>query len=250
MTLMDHAVAFEGPVWVPSIKSTGNIQVDGTLVINGSIDENTPAFTKFVAAAGVAVKDNLTNELFAGFSDIIFNKIKEEGLDLDRITQGGKDIVKGNQLGYHIIDTNIQRLGMVRDFQTIGENLLSNTLYVTDGRVGVNTLDPSSALSIWDEEVEINISKRGQDIGYIRTPRYQTLVLGANNKNNLTLNVDGGVDVDSITVGKVFMTSAASIPNDAGESGQIVWNEVPAPGSAIGWVCLGGTRWAKFGIIE
>ena len=250
MTLMDHAPAFEGPIWAPEIKIKGDAIVAGKLSITGEIDEATPAFAKFVNAASLAVKSKLDAELFASYSDIVFNRIRTEGLELDRITQGGREIVKGNQLGYHIVDTNIQRVGLVRDLQTQGEAYLSETLYTTKGRVGVNTMDPSSVLSIWDEEVEINFGKRGQDTGVINTPRYQTLILGANGKNNLTLNPDGSVEVDTIIVGTVIMTSATTIPNYSGITGQIVWNQAPAPGSAIGWVCLGATRWAKFGTVE
>jgi hypothetical protein len=249
MTLMDKATAFEGPVWAPEIKVKGDVSIAGKLTV-GEIDTTTPAFTQFIEAASLAVKTKLDTDLFTSFSDIIFNKIRTEGLELDRITQGGKDVVKGNQLGYHIVDTNIQRVGMIKDLQTQGEAYLSSTLYTTKGRVGVNTMDPSAVLSVWDEEVEISFGKRGQDTGIINTPRYQTLVLGANGKDNLTLNPDGSVEVDMLTIGTVIMTSAVSIPNYSGITGQIVWNQAPAPGSAIGWVCLGATRWAKFGTVE
>ena len=249
MTLMDQATAFEGPVWAPEIKVKGDVSIAGRLSV-GEIDTTTPAFTQFIEASSIAVKSKLDTDLFTSFSNIIFDKIKTEGLELDRITQGGREVVKGNQLGYHIVDTNIQRVGMIRDLQTQGEAYLSSTLYTTDGRVGVNTMDPSAVLSIWDEEVEINIGKRSQDTGIINTPRYQTLVLGANGNNNLTLNPDGSVEVDTLTIGTVIMTSATTIPNYSGITGQIVWNQAPAPGSAIGWVCLGGHLWAKFGTIE
>jgi hypothetical protein len=46
------------------------------------------------------------------------------------------------------------------------------------------------------------------------------------------------------------MSSATAIPNYNAITGTLVWNESPGSGSAVGWVCLGGTRWAKFGIIE
>jgi hypothetical protein len=248
MTLMDHATAFEGPVWAPEIKVKGDVSIAGKLTV-GEIDTTTPAFTQFIEAASLAVKTKLDTELFTSFSDIIFNKIRTEGLELDRITQGGKEIVKGNQLGYHIVDTNIQRVGMIKDLQTQGEAYLSSTLYTTKGRVGVNTMDPSSVLSVWDEEVEISFGKRGQDTGTINTPRYQTLVIGANGKDNLTLNPDGSVEVDRISIGSVLMSSAVTIPNYSGITGQIVWNQTPIPGSAIGWVCLGATLWAKFGTV-
>lgn len=249
MTLMDHATAFEGPVWAPEVKVKGNVTIAGKLTV-GEIDQTTPAFAQFIEAASVAVRDKLDTDLFTSFSDIIFNKIRTEGIELDKITQGGREIVKGNQLGYHIVDTNIQRLGMVNDLQTQGEAYLSSTLYTTKGRVGVNTMDPSAVLSVWDEEVEINLGKRSQDTAIINTPRYQTLVLGANGNNNLTLNPDGTVEVDTISIGSVLMSSAVTIPNYSGITGHIVWNQAPAPGSAIGWVCLGGHLWAKFGTIE
>jgi hypothetical protein len=249
MTLMDKATAFEGPVWAPEIKVKGDVSIAGKLSV-GELDETTPAFTQFIEAASVVVKNKLDTELFTSFSDIIFDKIRTQGLELDRITQGGKDVVKGNQLGYHIVDTNIQRVGMIRDLQTQGEAYLSSTLYTTKGRVGVNTMDPNSVLSVWDEEVEISVGKRSQDTGTINTPRYQTLVLGANGNNNLTLTPDGSVEVDSISIGSVLMSSAITIPNYSGITGQIVWNQAPAPGSAIGWVCLGGHLWAKFGTVE
>ena len=249
MTLMDKATAFEGPVWAPEIKVKGDVSIAGKLSV-GELDETTPAFTQFIEAASVVVKNKLDTELFTSFSDIIFDKIRTQGLELDRITQGGREIIKGNQLGYHIVDTNIQRVGMIRDLQTQGEAYLSSTLYTTKGRVGVNTMDPNSVLSVWDEEVEISVGKRSQDTGTINTPRYQTLVLGANGNNNLTLTPDGSVEVDSISIGSVLMSSAITIPNYSGITGQIVWNQAPAPGSAIGWVCLGGHLWAKFGTVE
>jgi hypothetical protein len=250
LTLMDHASAFEGPVYAPELNVKGNVTVDGTLVINGDMDPKTPAFIRLVDRASDAVKNKLDGDFFTGYSDILFDRIRKDGVDLDAITQGGKEIVKGNQLGYHITDTNIRRLGLVNDLQTSGETLLVDTLYATKGRIGINTIDPSAVLSIWDEEVEINISKRGQETGYISTPRHQKLVLGANGKENLKLNVDGSVQVDTLVLGTIQMTSAPNVPNYPGSAGQIVWNSAPGHGSAVGWVCLGSTLWAKIGTID
>ena len=249
VTIMDKATAFEGPVWAPSLLIKGNAVIEGQLTM-ADINTDTPAFDTIIKHSAAAVSANLDTALFTKFSDIIFDRIQTEGLVLDKITQNGREIVDGNKLGYHIVDTNIQRLGMVRDLQTSGEAYISQTLYATQGRVGVNTMDPSSALSIWDEEVEITIAKHSQETAHISTPRHQTLVLGANGNKNLILNPDGTVEVESITIGTVIMTSATTIPNYSGITGQIVWNQAPAPGSAIGWVCLGGHLWAKFGTIE
>lgn len=250
MTIMDHGVAFETSLFAPAVNVKGTLVVDGDLIVNGDIPSDNLVFRKLVTLAETQVKQNLNQEFFQGFANTVFNRIQSEGLDLNKITQGGREIVKDNQLGYHIVDTNIQRLGMVRDFQTTGENLLSDTLYVTKGRVGVNTLEPSATLAVWDEEVEFTVSKRGQDRGFVGLPRRQTLVIGVNSRDNLVLDPEGGVQIQNITINNVPMSSGKGIPNVAGTIGQIIWNEQPDLGRPIGWVCLGGHRWASFGKIE
>ena len=250
MTLMDHAVAFEGPLFAPSAKITGDLVVDGALTLNGTVTETSAGFTQLVAATSVAVTASLNDTLFTGYSNIIQEQLRTTGIDLDRITQGGKEIVKGAQLGYQIVDSNLQRVGVLRDLQTSGENFLSETLYVTQRRVGVNTMDPSAVFAVWDEEVELIVAKRKTDVAYLATPRKQQLILGSNGKENIILDTDGSAHIENLVVGRVAMSSSTTVPNYVGTMAQIVYNELPAPGSPIGWVCIGGSRWAKFGIIE
>lgn len=250
MTVMDKAVAFETAVWAPSATIKGPLTVDGNLIVNGEMPTDCLAFKQIVEFSADKVRTLLNDELFTGFSNIIYKEIAEKGIELDRVTQGGKEVIKDNQLGYHIVDTNIQRLGIVKDLQTQGENLLSQTLYVTDGRVGINTMDPSTALSVWDEEVEIVATKRRQDTGFIGTQRRQAVILGSNNKDNMILTPEGTVEIEKINIGNVPMSSATAVPNYDDITGTIVWNESPVLGGPMGWVCLGGNRWAKFGKVE
>ena len=250
LTLMDHASVFEGPVFAPSAAITGDLTVDGNLNLKGTFPADAPVVDQLVTLSTNRVKDSLNADLFRSFSNIIEDNIRQNGLDLDKLTQGGREVIKGNQLGYHITDTNIQRVGIVKDLQTSGETLLINTVYVTDGRVGINTMDPSAVISVWDQEIEINLGKRSQDIGYIGTSRYQKLVMSSNNKDNLVLDPEGGVTANNLTIGKVSMSSSNQIPNYPGTLGQIVFNETPVNGGIIGWVCLGDTLWAKFGKID
>lgn len=248
MTIMDQASAFEGPIWAPEVKVKGSLYVEGDLVANGDISGK--VVDTLIEKSTAAVRNTLNAELFDNYSNIIFEKIASAGIDLDKITQGGREIVKGSQLGYHITDSNLQRVGVLRDLQTAGESYLCDTLYVTGRRVGVNTMDPSAALTVWDEEVEIIANKRKQDTAYVGTPRRQSLVLGSNNHDNLRLEVDGSVQVNNLTVGKMMMSSSPNVPNYEGKPGQVVWNEQPSLGGPMGWVCLGATRWANFGIID
>ena len=248
MTLMDQAVAFEKAVWTPSAIIKGKLTVEGDLVVLGDIDSNSPAANTLANMAVEKIKAD--TELLESHSDAMLASIGQKGIDLKRITQDGREIVNGNQLGYHITDSNLQRVGMLRDLQTQGEAILSDTLYVTGKRVGINTIEPSAVFVVWDEEVELVITKHSSDTGYIGMPRFQRLVLGANNKDNLILDIDGSVEIENLRVGNTPMSSATAIPDYNAITGTIVWNENPAQGGPVGWICLGATRWAKFGIIE
>ena len=248
MTLLDQAVAFERAVWTPSAIIKGKLTVEGDLVVLGDIDSTSKAANTLADMAVAKIKTD--TELLDLHSTTILESIGKNGIDLKRITQDGREIINGNQLGYHITDSNLQRVGMLRDLQTQGEALLSDTLYVTARRVGVNTIEPSATFVVWDEEIELVIAKRSKDTGYVGMPRYQRLILGANNKDNLILDTDGSVEIENLRIGNTPMSSATAIPDYNAITGTIVWNENPAQGGPVGWICLGATRWAKFGIIE
>lgn len=260
LTIMDNSSVFEGTIYSPEIQVKGSGFIDGDLTVNGKLNiiggipEESDTFHTLVKHSASytesLLKQTLNHDWFSQYSKIVFEQIEEKGLDLNKISQNGKEVINGNQLGYHITDSNLQRVGFLKDLQTRGETILSDTLYTTGKRVGINTLDPSAALAVWDEECEIIVSKRKIDTGYIGTTRNQQLIIGSNNKDNLVLKTDGSVAVDKMTVGKVSVSSTSSCPSHAAERGQILFNENPDVGLPIGWVSLGGARWAPFGTIE
>lgn len=250
LSVLDNLTVSENPLVAPAASIKGKLAVDGDLVLKGSINADSPAVTQITELATARVKEGLNEELFQGFSNLVSKNINEQGLDLNIIKQGGREVVNNNQLGYHIVDSNLQRLGLVRDLQTQGETLLCDTLYVTGRRVGVNTMDPSSTLTVWDDEVEIVAEKRSQDTGFVGTKRHQRIVLGSNSKDNITLNTDGTVEIASLSIGNVPMSSASVAPSYEAITGTIVWNESAGLGGYAGWICIGGARWAKFGKIE
>jgi len=259
LTLMDHATVFEGPIHAPEIQVKGDSMIEGNLTVNGDItllgglNSDSTAFISLVDLTVDKTTDILTELLnddwFANYSRVVFDQIKEAGLDLAKVTQNGRVIVNDNQLGYHITDTNIQRLGLVKDFQTQGESLLSDTLYTTNKRIGINTNAPSAVLAVWDEECEVIVAKRRQDTAFIGTQRRQPVVIGSNNKENMVLDVEGGVTAQTLTIGKVTFGSSIALPSHDAQKGIVLFNENPEIGQPIGWVSLGGARWASFGIV-
>jgi len=150
------------------------------------------------------------------------------------------------------MDINIKRSGHLKELEVSGEALLSDVLYTTPGnnRVGINTLEPSDALTVWDQEVEVVIGRHKNQEGYIGTRRRQSLNIGANNKVGITINNEGTVILDKLQLQGKVISSGETIPGHASKTGDIVLNTRPMVGNYIGWVCLDGIKWAGFGRID
>ena len=150
------------------------------------------------------------------------------------------------------IKVNEERGGHLKELEVTGESLLSDVLYTTPGnkRVGINTMEPSDALTVWDQETEIVIGKHKVQEGYIGTRRRQNLNIGSNNKVGIKIDSNGKVLIDHLELQGRIISSGNSVPNHASKTGDIVLNTKPAVGSYIGWVCIDGIKWAGFGKID
>ena len=140
----------------------------------------------------------------------------------------------------------------LKNLEVTGEALLSNVLYTAPGnkRVGINTTEPSDALTVWDQEVEVVIGKHKTQEGYIGTRRRQNINIGANNKVGLTVCTDGSVIINKLQLMGRTISENDNVPGFAAKQGDIVLNRKPKVGNSIGWICLDGIKWAGFGKIQ
>jgi hypothetical protein len=249
LSILDDATVFENCLVASSADIKGDVVINGNLKVQGGI-VNKELTDELVKRTSVNVQESLDDNLFEEYSSMVHKQITKDGIDLSKIMHEGRTLIKNNQLGYHIVDSNLQRVGMLNDLQTSGESFLSQTLMVVNKRVGINTMDPSSALTVWDQEVEIVTEKRQKDVGYIGTKRQQMMILGSNNNENVILHDTGAVTINSLIVGKAKMSSTENSPVHDAPKGIILWNENPELGSPIGWVSLGGAKWCSFGWLE
>ena len=150
------------------------------------------------------------------------------------------------------IDVNAKRSGQLKELEVSGEAMLSDVLYTTPGnkRVGINTMEPSDALTVWDQEAEVVIGKHASQEGYIGTRRRQDLNIGANNNVGIKVKSDGTVSIDKLDIMGRTISQSKTTPGNAAKTGDIVLNSKPTVGSYIGWVCLDGLKWSGFGKIE
>lgn len=249
VTILDSATVVENKLITNNLEVKGSTTLEGEIILRGQIPTDTPFFQDVIDTSKRHVLEGLDQTLFEGFSSTIFDKIRDNGIDLNRITINGNELIKGNQLSYAITDTNINRVGLLKELQVQGEALIADTFYVGNQRVGVNTMDPGHALSVWDQEVEVAVGKRSKDTAYFGTPRNQSMIIGANMQDNLIIGADGSVQVNSLKVNQSWLGSTGAEPVHAGQRGTVLFNDNPDIGQPTGWVCLGGARWAKFGII-
>ena len=250
LTILDEHTIVENNLIALSADIKGSLKVEGDLVLKGSLPVDSQAFKDIVENTTNSVLNSMDLNLFGNFSDLIFNKILTEGVNANKLIIGGEEAIVDNRLANRITDSNLQKLGQVRDLQTRGETFLSDSLYVSAKRVGVNTIEPGYALTVWDQEIEIAVSKQSQNVGMIGTPRNQELIISSNNKHNLVCRPDGSVKIDKLNIGDVQMVSSPGVPKTDMPRGTIVWNSSIGVNQPVGWVSLGGAKYAHFGIIS
>ena len=248
LSVFDDITVVENNLLTKDLTVKGTATIEGDLNVTGTMPETSPLFQNVVSAAKRIVCADVTM-----LTDILNNtlaKIKTDGVDLNQITISGQVAVDGNSLGGFIVNSNLQKVGQLKELQVSGETLLSDTLYTTQRRVGINTIEPAQALSIWDQEIEVGIGKQSTNVAVLGTPRTQSLIISSNGKNNITLTPDGATAVNQLSIGSIVISVSDTPPNTNQPRGAIVFNSMPSLGGPLGWVSLGDARWANFGIID
>ena len=168
--------------------------------------------------------------------------IKTNGIEFDQVTVGGEPLVSGSNLSGTITESRLQTVGNLRHLTVSGETRLNETFSVVNKRVGVNTEEPEMALSIWDEEVAINIGKHKEKTAYIGTSRTQGIAFGTNRAVHVEITADGLTQIKKLQVGVHRISHDTQVPGYAGTKGDIVFNANPTT-NVFAWVCLGAYKW-------
>jgi hypothetical protein len=251
VTILDDATVFENKLVSAGLEVAGDAVFLGNLHVSGEIPEDSAFVKKISGLVANAFNKEYSDGNFDNYCERTINLIKTSGLSATHVkTDDGAGLVEGIKLSDHVTRSNLQTVGPLKELQVIGETVLDDTVFVSNKRIGINTIEPERTLDLWDHEVQIIAGKKMQDTAVFGTIRNQNLVITANNKDQLTINVDGSVSVKTLNIGKTVQTSSNRRPTDNRPAATIVWNENPVIGSPVGWVSLGGARWAPFGTIS
>jgi len=242
VTITDQFTILENKLVAQDLEVKGNFKVD---------NEGAKDFADAVAGLAVAkIEKTYSDGTFDQYVHRVLTKLNEEGIPADKIKIRDKPLVQDQTtLNNTIINSNLRKVGLLTELEVDGETLLDQTLYVRSGKIGLNTNEPLYTVDIWDQEVQLIATKHDRNSMFLGTVKPQRVILGTNTLDQLVLDPNGNIYVSRITIGKLTHSTAAFEPTDNRQIGEIVWNEQPAVGMPIGWVSLGGARWAKFGII-
>jgi hypothetical protein len=251
ITVLNDNTVVENTLLASGLRVVGTTRLEGPVHIFGEVDKNSDFYQTLINDTSGAVSAKLDDALFTGFSDKVFSRIQEQGIAVDKLALGDKPIIEKNTLTSTVMYSNLRTVGSLKELQVDGEFMVNNgSLYVGKKRVGINTIEPSGVLSVWDSEVEFEFSKCDANAGFIGLPRKQELVVGVNNQNNLRLMPDGSTRVKKLQIGAMSFESASTPPNYGATKGAVVFNSNPSEGGPMGWICLGGPKWANFGVID
>ena len=246
---MDDSTVVENQLIAKEL-SVVDTTIINNLVVKGSINVDNRSWNTLAATIGDRALGHINDVWRESLVDQVSEKIKTQGIDFSQVTIEGSQLVNGNKLSSAITQSNIQTLGVLESLQVNGNVDISKTLSVRGGRVGVNTLDPDSAFSIWDEEVNVVTNKYKNQEAFIGTGKHQTLHLGTNREPQLSITNDGITTVKKLRVAQHQISFSGTLPGWAGVRGDIVFNSNPVPNSAFGWVCLGDYKWKVLKVLE
>lgn len=247
LTIMDDVVVVEHETVTKDLTVEhdavikGDVLIKGSVGIQGRINTDNETWQDLSQHVGNVTYDRIKNEFAAELLDTIIKQTKS-GISIDNIMVGDQSLVSGDTLSSGITKSDIQKVGVLENLEVAGRSHFAETLTVHQNRVGVNTQEPDSALSVWDEETNIAMGKFSKNASFIGSNRRQNLVIGVNRQNHLEIDSDGQVTVQKLKIGRNILSWGTEVPGFSGTKGDIVFN-INANDGIFAWVCLGAFRW-------
>jgi hypothetical protein len=242
LTVMDDATVVENRLVTKDLEVVGNTLIKD-LTVTGSINTDNRSWHALADEIGRKTLQQIDQEWTSRLVEQVSEQISKQGIEFDRVNIQGTPLINGNVLNSSITETNIQKLGALKDLNVKGEAYINDTVTVVNRRVGINTTAPESALSVWDEEVSVIIGKHKTKQAYVGTNRDQTLLLGVNREPHIEIDNTGLTKIKKLQIGLHKISYDTQVPGWPGTRGDMVFNSSPGPDRVFAWVCLSGHKW-------
>jgi len=235
---------------IQAVKSvtSEDIFVHGSLIVKGSVNTDGSAWGSLKASIENKVIEIFDRDFKKALVDSVLDIASKQGIEFNEVKINGMPVLSGSTLSPAVTASGLQTVGNLKELTVLGEADFNNTVFVANKRLGINTREPNSVLSIWDEECEVSIGKHSEQTSFIGSTRKQNLKIGVNNKGAITIDTTGLVTIEQLRVGKQRISHGSEIPGYSGSKGDIVFNINVSPKSPVfAWMCVGGFNWIALG---
>jgi hypothetical protein len=250
LTVMNDYVVAENTLVSKNLEVKENAEVNvltitGALDLKGDINTENRAWKTVTKTIADIVKNDINDDMLNSVSNSVFERATSGGIDFQSVTINGNRLVDGSRLAASITDSRLTTLGELESLTVKGNASIAGSVHVRPRRLGINTEDPESALTVWDEEVCIVAGKQSKDTAYFGLSRPGSLAIGVNRTGALIIDKDGTVTAKKLKIGNNSISFSNETPGYAGGKGDIVFNYNFGVGKPWAWVCLGQFKWQE-----
>jgi hypothetical protein len=243
LTILEDSVVVKNNLITKTAEITGGLRVNN-LAVTGAINVDNSSWQTLSDTISQKTLEKLSEQWRNQLIDDVATHIKQHGISFNDVTIDGHLLISGDQLNNSIRHSRLQSVGELKDLSVKGEAYINNTLSVINHRIGINTTEPQSALSVWDEEVSVNIGKFKNNVAYIGTNKAQGINIQVNRQPAIEIDPDANTTIKNLRLGIHKISFASELPNYAGSKGEFVFNSNPSVNDTVfAWVCLGGHKW-------
>ena len=237
LTIMDDILVVEGHLLTNS-SSTRKLEAERATIkdlsLTGKFDLSESAAGTIKALASDVLADADTKPI-----DLTNRAIRSEG----------RLLMDGSSLGPGIMNSNLRKVGTLQELKVSGSAKFNETLLITDrNRIGINTDEPAGALTIWDEDAEITVTKMGKRNMFVGSTRTTDVTIGTNTRGQIHIRQNSVEVTDPLKIMGMKISVIENIPESSGEPGELVFVNNARSGEPFIYICKNGS-WSSLGVI-
>ena len=176
------------------VTEDGAISDIGNWVVNTEEELNGHGFTWAWGEGSTVLQYRAGNKLWSNAS---FDLQSDQSYKID-----DAPVLTANGLGDSVVHSKLRSIGTLNSLKVSGDAILGDFFFVnsTFNKIGIGTEDPSAAITILDNNVEIAIGSPEYDIAYI----------GTASNHNVSIIADGRPRITATAAGEVIIGNASS----------------------------------------
>jgi hypothetical protein len=251
-----------------TVTSNGDVQVHGKLYVEEVITErSSPVVFKETSVSSnygkgilwTGMKGPTRQFVYQASPDRIWSSDSIDLADSKYFAINAISVLNQTTLGDSVTESNLQKLGLLRELQVLGDAAVTRTLSTSKISIGNFALTDHKISGYEDININLNDNTEiniGTNIVIGNTSNktrivsvYGQMAVGvAKPDDGVALTVAGSVSFDN----KKFEVAAGAPVSGIYNKGDIVWNIDPKATDYIGWVCVVPGEpgaWLPFGAI-